>query len=62
MRQSSLQFKVTLGYYFVCGIALCLSLFTLIELRTISMQLVSSEQVYLLLNNVLEMRRFEKNY
>ncbi|HAT49250.1 MAG: HAMP domain-containing histidine kinase [Nitrospirae bacterium] len=62
MRQSSLQFKVTLGYYLICAIALCLSLFTLIELRTISMQLVSSEQVYLLLNNVLEMRRFEKNY
>lgn len=62
MRQSSLQSKVTLGYYFICAIALCLSLFTLIELRTISMQLVSSEQVYLLLNNVLEMRRFEKNY
>lgn len=62
MRQSSLQFKVTLGYYFICGIALCLSLFTLVELRTISMQLVSSEQVYLLLNNILEMRRFEKNY
>lgn len=62
MRQSSLQYKVTLGYYIVSAMALCLSLFTLVELRTVSQRLISGEQVYLLLNNILEMRRFEKNY
>ncbi|MBF0139857.1 MAG: HAMP domain-containing histidine kinase [Magnetococcales bacterium] len=62
MRQSSLQFKVILGYTIISTMTLCLSLFSLVELRTVSLQLISGEHVYLLLNNVLEMRRFEKNY
>ncbi|MBF0126261.1 MAG: HAMP domain-containing histidine kinase [Magnetococcales bacterium] len=62
MRQTSLQHKVILGYYLISAMALCLSLFTLVELRVVSMHLISGEQVYVLLNNVLEMRRFEKNF
>lgn len=62
MQPTSLQHKVILGYYIISAMALCLSLFTLVELRIISQRLISGEKVYLLLNNVLEIRRFEKNF
>ncbi|MEO5332097.1 MAG: HAMP domain-containing histidine kinase [Magnetococcus sp. YQC-5] len=62
MRQTSLQHKVIVGYYIISTLALSLSLFTLVDLRMVSERLLAGEQVYLLLNNVLEMRRFEKNF
>ncbi len=62
MRQTSLRHKVLLGYYIISALVLSLSLFTLMELRAISQHLMSSEEVFVLQNDVLEMRRFEKNF
>ncbi|MEO5376170.1 MAG: ATP-binding protein [Magnetococcus sp. DMHC-6] len=62
MRSTSLQSKLIMGYYAISAMALCLSLFTIVELRTVSQRMVVGEQAFLLLSNVLEMRRFEKNY
>ncbi|MBF0399350.1 MAG: HAMP domain-containing histidine kinase [Magnetococcales bacterium] len=62
MRNSSLQMKVVLGYYAISAIAISLSLFTLMELRLVERRVEGGEMVSGLLNNVLEMRRFEKNW
>ncbi|MBF0416793.1 MAG: HAMP domain-containing protein [Magnetococcales bacterium] len=62
MRQTSLQQKVILGYTLISALALGLSLFTLVELRTVSQQLLSGEKVITMLNHILELRRFEKNF
>ncbi|MBF0294923.1 MAG: HAMP domain-containing protein [Magnetococcales bacterium] len=62
MRQTSLQHKVLFGYYLISALALGLGLFTLVELRVVSARLVRGDQVFLMLNDVLEMRRFEKNF
>ncbi|MBF0437805.1 MAG: HAMP domain-containing protein [Magnetococcales bacterium] len=62
MRKSSLRHKVILGYYLISALTLALSLFTLMELRLISQRVQSGSQAFVLLNNVLEMRRFEKNF
>ncbi|NGZ29081.1 MAG: hypothetical protein G8345_19610 [Magnetococcales bacterium] len=62
MGRSSLQFKVVLGYYAISAMALCLSLFTLVELRLVEQRLEIGREAMEFFNNVLEMRRFEKNY
>lgn len=62
VRNSSLQMKVVLGYYAISAIVLCLSLFTLVELRFLERRVEGGDLVSGLLNNVLEMRRFEKNW
>ncbi|MBF0185296.1 MAG: HAMP domain-containing histidine kinase [Magnetococcales bacterium] len=62
MSHNSLQMKVVLGYYAISAIALCLSLFTLVELRLVERQVEAGSQISRLLNHVLEMRRFEKNW
>ncbi|MBF0271685.1 MAG: HAMP domain-containing histidine kinase [Magnetococcales bacterium] len=62
MFQTSLRRKVMLGYALISALALGLSLFTIVELRLLSQRLLSGEQRIMLLNDVLEMRRFEKNF
>lgn len=62
MFQTSLRRKVMLGYALISTLALGLSLFTLVELRLLSQRLHAGEQIFTLLNDVLEMRRFEKNF
>ncbi|MBF0163240.1 MAG: HAMP domain-containing histidine kinase [Magnetococcales bacterium] len=62
MLQSSLRRKVLLGYALISALALGLSLFTLVELRLLSTRLFTGEQFYQFLNDVLEMRRYEKNF
>ncbi|MBF0190457.1 MAG: HAMP domain-containing protein [Magnetococcales bacterium] len=62
MFQTSLRRKVILGYALISALALGLSLFTIVELRLLSQRLLSGEQRFMLLNDVLEMRRFEKNF
>ncbi|MBF0626588.1 MAG: HAMP domain-containing protein [Magnetococcales bacterium] len=62
MFQISLRRKVMLGYALISTLALGLSLFTLVELGFMSQRLRSGEQVSMLLEEVLEMRRFEKNF
>ncbi|MEO5346671.1 MAG: HAMP domain-containing histidine kinase [Magnetococcus sp. YQC-9] len=62
MPPSSLRRKALYGYALISALALGLSLFTLFELRLLSLRLFTGEQFEKLLNDVLEMRRFEKNF
>ncbi|MBF0339913.1 MAG: HAMP domain-containing histidine kinase [Magnetococcales bacterium] len=62
MFQTSLRGKVMLGFALISTLALGLSFFTLVELRMLSLRLQAREHFFLLLNNVLELRRFEKNF
>uniref|UniRef100_UPI00102C300C sensor histidine kinase n=1 Tax=Candidatus Magnetaquicoccus inordinatus TaxID=2496818 RepID=UPI00102C300C len=57
-----LQIKVVQGYYAISAIILCLSLFTLIDLRLVESRVEDGNHVSELLNHVLEMRRYEKNW
>ncbi|WP_193771174.1 sensor histidine kinase [Candidatus Magnetaquicoccus inordinatus] len=54
--------KVVLGYYAISAILVCLSLFTLVDLRMMEKRVEEGNQISGLLNNVLEMRRYEKNW
>ncbi|MBF0097609.1 MAG: HAMP domain-containing histidine kinase [Magnetococcales bacterium] len=62
MPTSSLQTKVVQGYYAISAILVCLSLFTLFDLRLVERRVEDGNHISELLNHVLEMRRYEKNW
>src|SRR5574340_479325 len=60
--RSSLQGKITLGYYAVAAIILVVSLFFVGELRTLEERVVRGQRASDLFDTALEIRRFERNY
>lgn len=58
----SLRGKVTLGYYSVALVMLVTSLFFVGELRTLEERVILGQRATDLFDDVLEIRRFERNY
>ncbi|BCB95695.1 two-component sensor histidine kinase [Dissulfurispira thermophila] len=60
--QASIRQKITFGYYSILAIIIGLSVFTLIELRSIEKKIIFGEAISEFFDTTLEFRRFEKNY
>ncbi len=60
--RSSIRQKITLGYYAIVAIIVCLSIFTFIELRFLEKTMISRDVISEFFDTTLEIRRFEKNY
>ncbi len=60
--RTSLQGKITLGYYAVAAAILVVSLFFVGELRTLEERVVRGQRATDLFDTALEIRRFERNY
>ena len=58
----SLRLKIKLGYYTIVAVIIGLSMFTLLELKTVERKIMFGEAISEYFDTILEIRRFEKNY
>lgn len=59
---SSLQYKITLGYYIIATLFISLVLFNFFELKLFEIKITTGEYISDFFDTTLEIRRFEKNY
>ena len=59
---SSLQSKITLGYYIIATLFISLVLFNFFELKLFEIKITTGERITDFFDTTLEIRRFEKNY
>jgi two-component system, NtrC family, sensor kinase len=59
---SSLQYKITLGYYIIATLFISLVLFNFFELKLFEIKITTGEHIADFFDTTLEIRRFEKNY
>lgn len=59
---SSLQYKITLGYYIIATLFISLVLFNFFELKLFEIKITTGERITDFFDTTLEIRRFEKNY
>jgi signal transduction histidine kinase len=60
--QPSIRQKITLGYYAIAVIIVCLTVFAFVELRFLERKVLFGEEISAFFDTALEIRRFEKNY
>ncbi len=58
----SIRQKITIGYYAIVLMIIGISVFTLLELRSIERKIMFGEAISEFFDTTLEIRRFEKNY
>jgi two-component system, NtrC family, sensor kinase len=59
---SSLQYKISLGYYIIATLFISLVLFNFFELKLFEIKITTGEHIADFFDTTLEIRRFEKNY
>jgi len=58
----SIQRKISIGYYAVIFVVLCLSLFTYFEMEQLEAKILHGTDIHDFFDATLDVRRFEKNY